>query len=274
MGGGAAALGTFRVQGAMGGDSFLTPDAPDSELTIDISEVTFASPAGIVALAAFVDKRFQGSGRVVELRRPRQGSTANYLSRAHVAEFLDEYGVHHDLLPVFENDLGRTHVPLTTFAGSQQIRDVALAAFEFAERTSPGSGDALHTAICEAGENVGYHAGRPIGFAVAQYFPTSGAFEFSIGDAGRGLLGSLADVGASTHAEAARLALKPGVSATREAGRGYGLSTIVAQLLELRGTVTLLSGDHALLKYDSDKEYGRALDGFVPGLIINARFRT
>lgn len=267
------------LQGALGGDSFHQASEHDSELVIDLSNVRFASPAGIVALATLVDARSQGDHPVVGLMSPYDPQVANYLARTHVPAMLEEYGIAHGLPRVNERELGIRLVPLTTFAGSHEIQALARAAHGFAERIRVGAGAPLFTAICEIGENVGYHAGRPIGFAAAQYFPTLRAFEFAIGDAGRGFLGALGSQGASTHAEALQLALKPGVTSSREIGRGYGLSTVIAELLALGGTVTLYSGDHALIRYSESPEFNsespefsRTLRGHLQGVVVTARF--
>lgn len=239
---------------------------------LDMTRVSFATVDGIVALAALLHA-WASAGFAVVVDGPLDVSVRNYMSRAHFGRFLDFLGWQHDFPVVRERDLGNSIVPLTRLESSTDATALATAVVDFAERHSTRAADPLGAAICEAGENVGFHSGQKFGFGLAQYYPARRRFEFALGDGGRGLLASLQHVGAEDHHSAILLALTPGVSASTDAGRGYGLSSVEQYIVvDLAGTLSLLSGEGMV---DARPEIGRvkrSVSGEFPGTVVFGGF--
>ncbi len=236
--------------------------------------MTFAVPSGIVALAALLHSWSQ-LGATVTVLPPDDSNTTNYLARSHFAQFLDFVGFPHTFPSVRERNLGSSIVPLTRMASSADANALASAVVDFAERHNPIAADTLGQAICEAGENVGFHSNQPYGFGLAQYYPASRRFEFALGDAGRGLLGSLSARGATDDATAITMALTPGVSASSEVGRGYGLSSVEEQIvLGLSGTLSLMSGIGLVDAHPAVGRVTRPVVGEYAGTLVFGSFQV
>jgi hypothetical protein len=254
---------------------FALLDLASESVVLDLSRVTFVLPQSVVAIATWAERVCRG-GRSLRVVSPASEETANYLSRVHLPELFSELGVVHDLPVVHERRLGRSIVELTRFTGATEVRELADSVHEFAVRHDRVSADALHTAICEAGENVVTHAGIDHGFAVAQFYPQQRVFRFALGDSGIGYFGSLQSQGATDLEHGLEMAVTVGVTSTGDPGRGLGLPAIRDELFRLGGVMTIGDGAYARI-YSPDSRDGRraaSSTGSIVGSILYAKFRV
>lgn len=243
-------------------------------LVLDLSEVTWAFPHSLVALATQTEVLVNG-GAQLTVRAPRSVDVARYLARAHLPHVLDELGVSHDFNLVRERDLGVRIVELARFTGESGVRTLAESAHAFALPVSDAAAGALHTAVCEAGENVTTHAGVTHGYMMAQYYPANGRFRFALADSGIGFHASLQAAGATDAAHALELAAQPGVSSTGDPTRGLGIDAIRHEILELGGIFQLATEDQGR-RFDSSAPEGRpwAAQGSIIGSLVYGSFQA
>lgn len=209
---------------------------------LDLSNVTFVKPRGIVAIATYLESVLR-EGTEVRVVPPASPDIARYMTRAHLPHLFDEMGIAHAFGSVRERDLGRALVELTRFSNNHDVVVLADSVRDFAAPYGEESADALHTAVCEAGENVQIHAAIPHGYMVAQYFPSNRQFAFALGDSGIGFHGRLAEIGARNADEALEMAGRAGVTTSGDPFRGLGISSIRDELIELNGTFVLSTQD-------------------------------
>ncbi|MBC7596505.1 MAG: hypothetical protein H7288_21695 [Kineosporiaceae bacterium] len=239
---------------------------------LDLSEVSFVRPQSLVAIAIALEVAVR-SGAAVSVVEPRSMDVVNYLSRAHLPEILDQLEVAHNFGPVRERDLGLSIVELTRFNGNDGVVSLADSAYSFALQQGSRPARALHTAVCEAGENVTVHAGIQHGYLVAQYYPQNGTFNFALADSGVGFYERLRGSGATDVAHALNMAGQAGISSTGDSTRGLGLSSIRDHLLRLGGTMTLASRDQQRT-YDSTHTdgYRSTNTGLIVGSLVYGSF--
>ena len=108
----------------------------------------------------------------------------------------------------------------------------------------------LMGALGELQDNVFEHSGRPDSGLVA-YGASTGAFEFVVADAGRGVLASLRENPEFTHLADSGAALRVAASdgASRHAhgtGHGYGVGQLFRALAHHAADLRFRSGNHAL----------------------------
>jgi hypothetical protein len=244
----------------------------DDSLVLDLGDVTFVLPEGLVAIATFAESIRQ-SGRTLSVEAPDSTDIANYMSRAHLPQVLDDLGVDHDFEPVRERDLGSSMVELRRFDGVSEVLSLADGVFEFARPQGERSAAMLHTAVCETGENVTIHSGTQHGYLLAQYYPSSRTFRFAIGDNGIGFFGSLQTVGAASVEQALEMAGRPGFSATGDPTRGLGISSVREHLIGLGGTLVLAS-ENQERGFNSLQELGHSSSntGHIVGSLVYGNF--
>lgn len=249
----------------------LTPDTA----VLDLSRVTFVLPQSVISIATW-SERVRHNGRSLRVVAPISEDTARYLSRVHLPEFFAESEISHDFPSVHERRLGRAIVELTRFTGATEVRELADSIHEFAAQHDRASADALHTAVCEAGENVVTHAEVNHGFAVAQFFPQQRVFRFALGDSGIGYFGSLQPLGAADFEQGLEMAVTPGVTSTGDPGRGLGLPAIRDELVRLGGVMTIGDGAHARI-FSTDRREGRpaaSAHGSIVGSVLYGKFHA
>lgn len=250
-------------------------DSTGDTATLDLSRVTFVLPQSVISIATW-SEHIRQSGKSLAVVGPLAEDTARYLSRVHLPELLTEIGATHNLPVVNERHLGRSIVELTRFTGAGEVRELADSVHEFAARHDRASADALHTAVCEAGENVVTHAQVSHGFAVAQFYPQQQVFRFALGDSGIGYYGSLQSLGASDFEHGLKMAVTSGVTSTGDPGRGLGLPAIRDELVRLGGVMTIGDGAYARI-YSSEWLDGRrasSASGSIVGSTLYGKFHV
>jgi len=261
------------LSGSLSEFDFTGVTASPRAFVFDLSRITFAKPAPVIALIVKVESvlRVGGTVRVIA---PTSMDVANYLCRSHLPAALSDLGVDHNFGSVHERAHGFAIVELARFNDADSVNSLAQGVHAFAQHHSVAAAGQLYDAVCEAGENVSFHSGAEYGYMMAQYFPRMGKFEFALGDNGMGFRGSLQSVGATDHSHALELAATPGISATREPTRGFGLSSIRENIVALDGSFTLASGDaYRVFTAASPMGYSGQILGSHDGSVVHGTIR-
>jgi hypothetical protein len=234
---------------------------------VDLRAMTFCEPSGLIAIACHVEACIARESAVL-VHGPTDPGTANYVSRMRLGYWLSALGALHDLPPVREKPLGNTLLELTAFDGARGAEQLGKMVHGAVLPSSRPAADTLFDAISEAGDNVATHSGRLRGFAAAQRVDGRRTLLFAVGDCGRGMQANLEQFGATTHREALDLALKQGVTSTGDAGRGNGLSDMAQSLLEVGGSLELLSGNTRVRITGNRRYYSKPADFELQGSIL------
>ncbi len=210
-------------------------------VVIDLSDLRFCHPVGLVAIATHAE-RYLSEGRRVSVVGPSNPDVANYLSRMRLSQVLSTLGAEHQLPRVREHNVEGSLFELTTFDGSRGAAAVAELLFDDARDVGEEVACALYEGLCEAGQNVAHHSGQTRGFMAAQWVRNRQTFRFTVGDSGVGLLSTLRTRGVHSDREALTKAVQKGVSSSGDGQRGMGLYDMGQQLTSLSGTLDLISG--------------------------------
>lgn len=241
-------------------------------LVLDLEQLTFVEPAGIVSLAVLSDLATT-AGRHVEFRAPSSDSSATYLARMRLGQHLDDLGIAHELPAVNERDLGARLVELRRFDGARGLEAVIDALVETYVTTQPEVVQPLYTALHEIASNVIHHSGKARGYAALQRFDRSNDVVFAVADGGVGLRARLAErFDVPDDRTAIARAVQTHVSTMSEAGRGRGIARVIAVTGQQRGAVTLLSGSAraVFVRGDPRPQFADCLTPH-PGTLVTAR---
>jgi hypothetical protein len=230
-------------------DGVLSLDVERGVAAIDLAQVSFVDAYALAGLACFIASAVKG-GLPVELVVPQDPDVRSWLSRMHLGEILDAFGVRVEgALPrVAERDRRDALIELERFRDANGSDRLASFIWERIE----GGADAevvnqLFEATGELGLNVVEHAGSPVGgFVAAQRYKAGTAEErivIAVGDVGIGIRESLRPrYGDMTDDEAIRRAVQWHVSRVPDQGRGQGLPGVVDGVRGLGGIVWIRSG--------------------------------
>jgi hypothetical protein len=239
---------------------------------LDLEQLRFSEPAGIVSLAVLSDLA-TSVGRSVEFRAPANENSASYLARMRLGQHLDRLGIAHRLPPVNERDLGARLVELRRFDGAAGLEGVIDALVQTYVETQPDVVQPLYTALHEIASNVIHHSGRSHGYAALQRFDASRDVVFAVADGGIGLRARLATrFAVPDDRRAIARAVQTHISTMSEAGRGRGIARVIAVTGQRRGAVTLLSGSARAVftRGDPRPQFGDCLTPH-PGTLVTAR---
>ncbi|MDP9396832.1 MAG: hypothetical protein M3P96_02955 [Actinomycetota bacterium] len=248
------------VDGECGSQRFLVYLQPQSvpwRVTIDLRGLTWCEPVGLVGIAAFAERYLLRDDRVVVIR-PRDDSRARYLARMRLGSVLEALGAEHDLPTVRERQLSDALLELTPFDGARGAGSLAAHVHGVVSQYDIEAANALHSGLCEAGQNVAHHSGRQRGFLAAQRTHNGRRLLFAVGDSGRGMRYTLRERGAKSDRDALLLALRRGVSRCSDVGRGVGLPDVLELVLGLSGSLHLASGGACVTVRDGRFTMGRA----------------
>lgn len=222
-------------------DRHLRSSAANS-VTMDLSQLTFIDPAGLVSLAV-VAERAVAANRRVQFRKPEDNDLVNYLARMRLGDGLDVLGISHDLPTVRERRLGHRLVELRRFDGQAGLESVVSALVETYIRDRPELVQPLYAALDEIAVNVLEHSARSHGYVALQRFDRTDDVAFAVGDSGIGLLRRLATTSPVPNDRVAVVrAAQMHVSSISKPGRGRGLGRVIGITGDHRGEVTLVSG--------------------------------
>lgn len=220
---------------------------------VDLSQLSFATPLDLVALACLLNSAGAGAG--VTLIPPVGAQVSNYLQRMELAASFDGRVV---VSPAFVPETPRDETPsLIELSRVRSLQDVQ----PIIDRLMPKLATVLPGAACrhvfqiisELLENAATHGDSAVGsFVAAQYYTgeTSGmppGFWIGVADAGVGFRAHMArnsEYRALDSVDAIRVASQPGVNSSNDPSRGLGLASVRrAAGHEARGMVIIRSGD-------------------------------
>jgi hypothetical protein len=230
-------------------DGVLSLDLHRGAAVIDLVQVSFVDAYALTGLACFIASAAE-HGIPVRLLLPDDADVRSWLSRMHLRDVLDTFGVRVEgvLRRVVERDRRDALIELRRFDDSHGSDRLASFIWERLE----GGVDAevvnqLFEATGELGQNVVEHAGSSVGgFIAAQRYKAGSPEErivVAVGDVGVGIRESLrVRYGDMTDAESIRRAIQWHVSRVPDEGRGQGLPGVVDGVRGLGGTVWIRSG--------------------------------
>lgn len=213
----------------------------DGRRVIDLTDVSFLDPVHLVGVAAAAQLAHRQGSRLRLTGLTEQ--QASYAARMHLGQLIEQFGGEHTLPSVRERDLHDSLLEVQPLSTEQDVRDLTALVHSRVSDHDPDVANALHVALAEVGGNVCDHS-RSVGFMAAQTIAEHGVLRFAVADAGVGLLGTLADRGATDDRTALRMALS-GTSSSDLPGHGTGLPRTVDIVSALGGEILLASGTAA-----------------------------
>lgn len=237
---------------------------------IDLTEVDFVLPGGIVAVACMARDASE-RGDQIKLLAPTDSQVARYASRMGLGDVLEMCDVENTLPAVKHRSRGDVLLE----CGWAEDSSIGELAGLVSERLWEAGIDAqitdvLTTSVYEIADNVKVHAGAGGGFVCAQTYRrgTLGErIEVAIGDIGCGVRASLAArYSPADDEEALRLATTVSVTRLPEERRGLGLHYAARDIPRAGGRLTLRSGE-ALLGVNPDRRYSTRCAS-IPGTLV------
>ena len=230
------------------------------EPVINMSRVTFIEPFALIYLGMFINYH-NGNGRYFKVVAPSSKRTREYLSSQN---FWQRCNIRTDE----RLDAPGTVAQLTSFNDIVYIERNHDAAEEIADRVFrllSGNSyrlDVWLTAelVEELVDNIVRHSESPTAACVVQHYPKSNRLDFAIGDCGIGIRRSLSKnvlysyIESRSHSEAASLAFQETVG--RGAEGGMGLSTVRENVVQMKGSMFLSTGDGWVLVSRRGDEVG------------------
>jgi anti-sigma regulatory factor (Ser/Thr protein kinase) len=213
---------------------------------IDLAQVDFVSPGGIVAVACAA-RSAMDRGESVTVTPPVRASVARYASRMGLGATLADCGVHADLPAVHHHD--RTDTLLECqYADDGSIADLSSLVGQrlYDAGVDHETIEPLDICLWEVADNVCTHARAGGGFICAQTYmrgTDAERVEVSIGDTGVGIPVTLRDRHSPTSDQhALELATTKSVSRLPSERRGLGLHYLARDIPKAGGQVTIRSG--------------------------------
>jgi anti-sigma regulatory factor (Ser/Thr protein kinase) len=238
---------------------------PGSELVLDLSEITWTYPSGLVAVACL-----SREAAAIEVVWPDDADQQRYMSRMHLDELLQEGHPDVQSLPSVRHRQAEL-CELTFFAdfrGVDRLADLIRSHADDA-RIPADWAWALEEGTWEICANAITHSEWGGGFLAAQHYVQHGEIEYAVGDAGVGIRQSLAEEYPAIADDVAAILKAREYGATRfgQDRRGAGLSETVDQVTRLGGQVTVRSGD-GFVTFRRDGHTPRFTDGAWSGTLV------
>lgn len=216
--------------------------------TLDLSEVSFVEPGGLVYLGMFL-RHFNSRGKFFSIVTPRSFAVTQYLNSQR---FWERYGIAETGLHLQSSQRHGRFTSLRDMIdidNDQWIADSVgdMVAELLRESSLKVEVDLVTEVVVELVDNFSRHSGEQLAACAMQLYPTAGKLHFAVGDCGVGIRRSLArnpkyeDLSNVPHHEAALKAFEDGVTGSIEGGTGFG--TVREAVLELGGEMSLCTGD-------------------------------
>ena len=255
----------FRFRGALGRN----PNSLDllsynpriiayyDSIEVDLKELSFIHPMGVVGLLCFVEK-LVSLGRTISLSLPENPDVKTYLANIQVLPALES------ITPVAASDEVRdslmprltTILPIRRFSSENDVellaQDVETAMSSMGGLLAP-----CYNILAELASNTVQHSLAECGWAFVQCYQyhEGCVIELAIGDCGIGIRRSLRKntvyslISSLDDAMALRLATNEGVSRFSDPYRGFGLFTVRTEIKAPERRLTLRSGSGCLMVY-------------------------
>ena len=219
----------------------------DPKPTVDLSNISFVEPFGLVYLGMFL-RYLNSLGKFFNIITPRSRQVRRYLESQR---FWGRYNI--ATTPTDQPIQGHTRFTslsdIIDIENNQYIAEnVGDMVEDILRKNSVEVDVGLVTEVAvELVDNFSRHSGQQLAACAVQLYPQIGDLHFAVGDCGVGIRSSLAKnphyryLATSSHHEAALKALDDGVTGSSEGGTGFG--TVREDVLQLGGQMCLCTGD-------------------------------
>lgn len=236
-------------------------DSQDQRDVIDFSHARFVTPTFVMPLLVYIKKSAKGisidhtDGYLNSICFDRLGVSSGVMRKSEFAAYLEQFS-------------RKRYIPLISFpAASDRVEDKnnimsvieSMIVKQAGLKSNIVSG--IKYMLGEMVDNISEHSLSDYGYILAQCYPASKYIDICIGDTGRTLLGSYADIlncEIASDGEAMRAA-NSGISAKNlpdAENRGYGISTTKKMLVEgMGGQYMMVSGDTVYVNTMSGSGY-------------------
>jgi hypothetical protein len=257
---------------------------PEDKIVIDLSNVTFIKPLGVIGVLLLVENITKLSvdiAPLIEIIPPKNSEVTDYLLKVNFVDVLvslTEWNIQGEL--AVSGRRLKPVIPITRFRTPQEIENIAndmQGKFhtELARLTSLLQ--PCHLVFSELANNVIEHANSSGGFVLAQQYDyTEGSvIEIAVGDCGIGILSSLRQKHANKllvtdDRQAIKLVLGGGFSRINDSYRGYGINHIMEEMIRAPDRVlTIRSGNGYSILSTGNKQYSAKCE-FFPGTLTYA----
>lgn len=220
-------------------------DTSEGELDIDLSDVAFCDPSGLVVVAVLLDRAAEEDWPT-DVVPPRSSDVARYLSRMGLQDALDAAEARCLLPSVRHHPRRERFVELQRLDGDHPGDDIGDLIYNRLGSWDDGHLQmTIYNALFELAINVEEHAQRP-GFIAAQCYENE-RVAIAVGDFGIGIHGSLANAGhvfsrpskAVIEAVTTRLSSKP-------MNGGAGLGSVVKMFEQQNGHAIVVTGGESV----------------------------
>lgn len=253
---------------------------------VSLRDLDFIDPFGLLMLLSYVRYLSMVLDRVW-LYLPRKDNVMQYLVRSGFLKEASHYASFIPSLPHSSFSQKKDEmwlIPVTTLRAEDDVPEIVDDFLQNMKRIFLPSGGILSqdqiffcTLLSELCQNIPQHS-LDHGYVAVQSYRTKIGKEIHIAltDLGVGLRGSLSQGHAIvdwSEESVIRYALKQGVSATNEIGRGQGLAQVVKSLQRFQGTFFLRSGNGLFSQIQEREEFLSCsfFPGVQVGLILKMR---
>lgn len=230
------------------GDLCSLVNLDDQKPTIDLSNISFVEPFGLVYLGMFL-RHFNSTGTFFNIITPRSRWVRQYLESQ---KFWHRYNIAANST---DSQSHRSHARLTSLSDIVDIEnnqyiaeDVGNMVGDILRRNAVKVDASLVTEVAvELVDNFSRHSGQQLAACAVQLYRQRGDLHFAVGDCGVGIRSSLSMnphyqyLDSAPHYKAALKALEDGVTGSTEGGTGFG--TVREDVLQLGGQMSLCTGD-------------------------------
>lgn len=238
---------------------------PGMDLVLDLAAVTWTYPSGLVALACL-----GRDAASLEVVWPDDMDQQRYVSRMHLDRALQAYHSNVAPLPTVRHREAELS-ELTFFADFRAVDQLADLVRNHADqaRISSDWAWAIEEGTWEICANAVTHSEWGGGFLSAQHYAKRGEIEYAVGDAGIGILRSLAEEYPDITDDVSAIVKAREYGATRfgQDRRGAGLSETVDQVVRLGGQVVVRSGS-GMVTFDRGGQTARFTDDPWRGTLV------
>jgi len=246
---------------------------------IDLSHVSFFHPFALIYLGMFL-RHYNAAGQAFDMPVPINSAARNYLSRQN---FFGRFNFSPEKI---DPSLLRRFTSQTSINDVVDIErrpgideEIAVKVRKVVARSSAVVDLALvEEIVAELVSNFARHSQGPLAALAMQYYPRLHTIRIAVGDCGIGIRKSLssnpnyASLSDQPHNVAALKAFQAGVSRSHEGG--FGLTTVLDNVAELRGAFVLATGDGYVRRSESGPtKYGDMLFD-LPGVQIQVEIPT
>ena len=220
----------------------------DQKPTVDLSNISFVEPFGLVYLGMFL-RHFNSLGKYFNIISPQSRPVRQYLESQ---KFWHRYNIASNST---DSQRSMRHARLTSLSDIVDIENNQYIAEDVGDmvgdilRNNTVKVDAsLVTEVAvELVDNFSRHSGQQLAACAVQLYRQRGDLHFAVGDCGVGIRSSLCmnphyqHLDSAPHYKAAVKALEDGVTGSSEGGTGFG--TVRRDVIQLGGQMILCTGD-------------------------------